>query len=227
MTALRALNPILTRDGMRAIFNASDDGLSAKIAHIAFGSSRYTPLGTETALKAEKVRLPVIGGRYLSDYVIELVTLLDHGAGFDVAEMGVILEDGTLLAVWSDADTPLAYFTPGVPIAVSYVLGISALPPGAVEISGDVDLTLFFGSEFAQMGRAILGNALRLDGLGERLATLQALPGGIEALSAQIDRIDDRVTGLGQQIDALTRLVLNLGQVTLTNARQEIEGSLR
>ncbi|AEV37559.1 pyocin R2_PP, tail fiber protein [Pseudovibrio sp. FO-BEG1] len=159
--SLKAINPTLTRAGMRSIFEASDAGLHARITHLAFGTSRYTPTGNENNLKSEKARVEIVGSRYLDDFQMEITAKIDGDSGFTLAELGVLLEDGTLLAVWSDPETPLAQYTPGVPIAFSFVLALAALPQGVVEVTGDVDLQLFFGEEFAGFASAIL--ALQLN----------------------------------------------------------------
>lgn len=159
--SLKAINPILTRAGMRAIFNASDAGLHAKITHLAFGSSRYTPTGTENGLKSEKARIEIVGSRYLDDFQMEITAKIDGPTGFTLAEFGVMLEDGTLLAVWSDPDTPLAQYTPGVPMIFSFVLALSSLPQDIIEVTGDVDLQLFFGEEFAGVATTMI--ALQLE----------------------------------------------------------------
>ncbi|WP_153039972.1 phage tail-collar fiber domain-containing protein, partial [Pseudovibrio sp. WM33] len=127
----------------------SDAGLHAKITHLALGTSRYTPTGNESELKAEKARIEIVGSRYLDDFQMEITALIDGNVGFTLAELGVMLEDGTLLAVWSDPDTPMAHYTPGVPIAFSFVLALTGLPQNVIQVSGDVDLQLFFGEEFA------------------------------------------------------------------------------
>ncbi|AEV36798.1 pyocin R2_PP, tail fiber protein [Pseudovibrio sp. FO-BEG1] len=159
--SLKAINPTLTRAGMRSIFEASDAGLHARITHLAFGTSRYTPTGNENSLKSEKARVEIVGSRYLDDFQMEITAKIDGDSGFTLAELGVLLEDGTLLAVWSNPETPLAQYTPGVPIAFSFVLALAALPQGVVEVTGDVDLQLFFGEEFAGFASAIL--ALQLN----------------------------------------------------------------
>ncbi|MBK9083236.1 MAG: phage tail protein [Rhizobiales bacterium] len=220
MSAIRALNPVLTRAGMRAIFSKSDDGLAARITHVAFGDRRYEPIGAETALRRERARLPVLGGKYLSDYVIELVALLDADTAFEVAEMGVFLEDGTLLAVWSDADTPLAYFQPGVPIAVSYVLGVSALPPGSVTVSGDLDLTLFFGPEFARLSRAAIAAQDRLTTLADRLGAVEAALAELAAQRGRIERLETLAAEAVAREERLAGAVAAAASLGLLNAKR-------
>ena len=169
-----ALKPVLTRAGMRAVFNADSDGLKATISHIAFGDSAYAPTGEETALKNERVRVPIAGGSWVGDYTIHMTALLDTGPSFWVRECGIVLDNGTLLAVWSDTATPLAYKTAGVPIVTAFDLTMEQLPASAVTVqAGDPDLTLFFGSEFAAFATAIARHGIELRGLMERVAALE------------------------------------------------------
>lgn len=220
MTDMSAINPTLTRVGLRAVFNASDDGLSAKITHIALGSSRYTPTGSETALKTERARISVAGGRYVDDHRIEISALLDGSSGFTVAEVGLILEDGTLLAVWSDPDTPLAAYTPGVPIALGCFLAITQLPTGSLKISGDPDLRLFFASEFAQLGAAITALVTKHLGLVGRVDVLEQLPGKMAQQAIGLESQLDQIRGLQTQIDNRMTILLALASSIVGNSHQ-------
>ncbi|MCM2291104.1 phage tail protein [Allorhizobium sp. BGMRC 0089] len=171
---MKALVPVLTRAGMRAVFNASRDGLSARVSHLAFGDSAYTPSGEETALKSEKLRIPIAGGSWVGDFTIHMTGLLDAGPSFWIRECGMILSDGTLLAVWSDPATPLAYKTDGVPIVTAFDLTLEALPQGAVTVqAGNVDLSLFFGVEFSRLATAITDNFNRHMAQAAELAELK------------------------------------------------------
>lgn len=169
-----ALKPVLTRAGMRAVFNADRDGLKATISHIAFGDTAYAPTGEETALKNERVRVPIAGGSWVGDYTIHMTALLDAGPSFWVRECGIVLDNGTLLAVWSDTATPLAYKTAGVPIVTAFDLTLEQLPPSSLTVqAGNVDLTLFFGSEFAAFATAIARHGIELRGLMDRVSALE------------------------------------------------------
>lgn len=171
---MNALKPVLTRAGMRAVFNANDDGLQATISHIAFGANAYAPTGDETALASERVRVPIAGGSWVGDFTIHMTALLDDGPSFWIREVGIILSDGTLLAVWSDATTPLAYKTAGVPLIAAFDLTLEQLPASAITIqAGDIDLTLFFGSEFAAIATTLARHGLELRALMDRVAALE------------------------------------------------------
>ncbi len=221
--SLKAINPTLTRAGMRAIFNASDAGLHARITHLALGTSRYTPKGNESRLKSEKARIEIVGSRYLDDFQMEITALIDGDVGFTLAELGVMLEDGTLLAVWSDPDTPLAQYTPGVPIAFSFVLALAALPQGIIEVSGDVDLQLFYGEEFASLGAALIGEQLRNLQLSERVSELEKQQSVIQALRANASQLQQVIELQQQQIDELFSLTTNTGALALSNAQNIFE----
>lgn len=139
---MKALIPKITDAGLAAVFNASNDGLEAKISHIAFGdgdtgtgAAGYAPTGHETALKHERVRIPVGGGKRLAPHEIEVQALLDTGPEHWITEVGFVLEDGTLLAVWSDPDVMLAYKADGVPIVVALNLVLQGVPPDSVNVT--------------------------------------------------------------------------------------------
>jgi hypothetical protein len=187
---LNALIPILTRAGMRAVFRADSEGLSATVSHIAFGDQAYAPTGTETALHNERVRVPIAGGNWVGDFMIHITALLDSGPSFWIRELGIFLDDGTLLAVWSDPTTPLAYKTSGVPIVTAFDLAVEQFPKTALTVqAGDVDLTLFFGSEFAQLGTSIVSNMNRIEALRVAVALLQDSDHRVDTLIADIDAL--------------------------------------
>ncbi|WP_321448404.1 phage tail protein [uncultured Cohaesibacter sp.] len=203
MTEMTAINVTLTVAGLRAVFAAANDGLSAKITHIALGTSKYTPSGSETALKSEKARVEVAGGRYVDDYNIEISALLDTNTGFTVAEVGLILEDGTLLGVWSDPNMPLAAYTVGVPIAFGCRLGITQLPADSLTFSGDIDLQLFYDADFARLAAMMIANARHHQEALDRIKELEVLPSRLALQAARIDSVQDQIKGLVMQIDDL------------------------
>ncbi len=154
---------------------------------------------------------------------MEITAKIDGPTGFTLAELGVMLEDGTLLAVWSDPETPLAQYTPGVPIAFSFVLALAALPQGIIEVSGDVDLQLFFGEEFAQLATSLIGEQLRNFELVERLAVLEKHAAFPNVLSGQISQLQQVIENQQHQIDGLLSLLTNTGALALSNARKVFE----
>ena len=188
------MTAILTRKGMRAVFNAEKDGLQATISHIAYGDGAYTPAGTEDALQNEIVRIPIAGGEWVDDYMIHITALLDTGPDFWVREAGIMLDDGTLLAVWSDPDTPMLYRTAGADFITAFDLALEVLPKEAITFqAGDVDLSLFLAPEFATLATAIITSMRMIADLQIRIANAER----------EIARLSDSATS---QADAITRL---------------------
>lgn len=157
---MEALIPRITDAGLEALLNANNTGVDAAISHIAFGDAndeRYVPSAFQTALRNERARVPVGGGEKAGPFEIIVEALLDQGPSFTINEVGFILDDGTLLAIWADPDVSLAYKTAGVPLAVSYNLALAGIPPGSLtlNVSGpNVNLTLI--GPIAQMSAEII-----------------------------------------------------------------------
>ncbi len=122
---------------------------------------RYAPNAYQIALIRERARAPVGGGEKAGPFEIVVEALLDTGPGFTINEVGFVLDDGTLLAVWADPNISLAYKTAGVPLAVSYNLALAGIPPGSLtlNISGpSVNLTIVgqlaqFSAEIVRLQR--------------------------------------------------------------------------
>ncbi len=135
---MRPLVPKITDAGLRGLITAQNDGLEARLSHIALGDANgagYAPAGNETALRNERVRVPIGGGARIAPHELRVEALVDSGPSFWVREVGFVLEDGTLFALWSDPDTPLAYKTAGVPLAIAYYLALQGVPPDSVSVT--------------------------------------------------------------------------------------------
>lgn len=135
---LLELQPIVTRAGLDAVIAANGDGLSAKVTHLAFGdggASGYTPNGAETALRRERERVDI--NFSLKDGPGSFVV---RGKGapseieYWVREVGIILDDGTLLGVWSDPQRSITGRGPGAELEFDIKLVLDALPGGSIEI---------------------------------------------------------------------------------------------
>lgn len=140
---MTVLAPVITNAGLAAIVSSQNDGVNAKITHVAIGSNGREPSKAETSLVNERLRVPIAGGERVSDTQIHLTALAEHATlNFWVYEVGFFLEDGTLLAVWSDTD-PLAYKSAGVDLLLAFDLVLSALPASSVVVeAGDSGLSL-------------------------------------------------------------------------------------
>lgn len=106
----QALVPLITDAGLAASFNASNTGISATITHVGVGSGSYTPTTDQTGLVSEKQRVPVADGEKSAPTQIHLSAIVEGSDQYWINEVGFFLEDGTLLAVWSDPN-PYSYIT--------------------------------------------------------------------------------------------------------------------
>jgi len=148
----RVLIARLTRAGLRAVFNATNNGLQLDLTHIALGyagNAGYVPTGTETALRNEFARVAIGGGEYLGDYEILVEGLFEVTAQAWVHEVGVFAGD-TLVAVWSEVNAPLAYKTAGIPLVIGMTLAIGEVPPNALNIvAGGPSVNITIAGPFA------------------------------------------------------------------------------
>lgn len=103
------LNPVKTALGLAAIAMAIATDAKVNITHIAIGNGDdgggaggYAPDGTETALKNELLRSP-ISGYQQNGAQVTIEASFSSVAVVLAHEVGFILDDGTLFAVWSGA----------------------------------------------------------------------------------------------------------------------------
>lgn len=156
------LQPVITKAGLAGIWSLSNTGLSAEITHVVLGTAGYTPNNEQKSLRAQVGKYPISGGERLTDTLIHLTALADGPAAFWVREIGFLLADGTLLAVWSHATDILTYKAAGTDLLLAYDLSLSALPADSVTItSSAAGLNLTLAAPLAAMASALLGEQLR------------------------------------------------------------------
>lgn len=161
------LQPVITKAGLSAIWRQDNTGLAAQITHVVVGTAGYTPVNTQTALRAQVAKIPISDGEKLSETLLHVTALADGPLAIWVREIGFLLSDGTLLAVWSSAGDPLAYKPAGSDLLLAYDLSLTALPPGSVTItSTGAGLNLTLSEELAALASASIADMLR--GLKQR-----------------------------------------------------------
>ncbi|MCP1291655.1 phage tail protein [Chromobacterium sp. S0633] len=202
------LAPLITAAGLAAIWRASNDGVSAQITHIALGDGAYAPAQSQTKLRGEQARYPIAGGERLGNTQIHLTAIADDDKAFWVREIGFILADGTLLAVWSDPKAALAYKAADVQLLLAYDLALNALPPDSVTIqSSGAGLNLSLASELAALAAAQISEATR--GL-ERDDRIRAQADKQQALEPQVVALQSQSRALEQEHAADKRAGLEL-----------------
>jgi len=137
------LIPLITQAGLQAVFSASNQGLQAEITEVALGDHAWTPEASATGLVSEKRRIAISGGEAVAPNQIHL-TAIEDGTDLEywVNEVGFYLADGTLLAVWSDAQQPLAYKAAGVDLLLAFDMVLSSLPANSISIESTGGLNL-------------------------------------------------------------------------------------
>lgn len=156
------LKPVITKAGLAAIWRADSTGLAAEITHIVLGTSGYTPNADQKTLLSQTAKYPISGGERLGNTQIHLTAVADGDLAFWVREVGFLLSDGTLLAVWSHPTEALAYKPAGTDMLLAYDLSLAALPANSVTIvSGAAGLNLTLAAPLAAQASALIAEQLR------------------------------------------------------------------
>lgn len=150
MSAIQ-LNPVITDVGLQASHDQHENGLKINVTEVALGDGNgagYAPDKDATGLVNERCRVSFGGGEFENG----LLTLQSHFSNspeFWVREVGFYLDDGTLFAVWSDADSPLMYKTATGDVVVAFVLRIQGVPEDSINVvvSGPA-VNIIFDAEF-------------------------------------------------------------------------------
>ncbi len=195
------LQPLITKAGLAAIWRADNTGVAAEITHVVLGTAGYTPRTDQKSLQAQVAKYPIAGGERLSSTQIHLTAVADDDRAYWVREIGFLLSDGTLLAVWSHPTEALTYKPADADFVLAYDVSLAALPADSVTINsipGGLNLTL--AAPLAALATAQISEQLRGLQQGNQLA-------------AQAER--QRVAG-----EVLASLILRLAAV---EKRQDAE----
>jgi hypothetical protein len=156
------LQPLITKAGLAAIWRADNTGVAAQITHIVLGASGYTPANTQTALRGQVAKIAISDGQRLSDSLIHVTAVADDAKAYWVREVGFLLSDGTLLAVWSHPTEALTYKSANAELLLAYDLSLTALPANSVTItSTGAGLNLTLSAQLAALAAASIAEMLR------------------------------------------------------------------
>jgi hypothetical protein len=136
--------PVVTQAGLQAVFNSTSSGFQANVTSIGLGEEGWIPDESATSLKNEKRRIVIGSSNLISDTQIH-ITAIEEGDehSYWVREVGFYLDDGTLLAIWSNPDHPIAFKAAGVDLLIAFDLALGALPKNSINVigTGTVSLT--------------------------------------------------------------------------------------
>lgn len=129
------LTPQITEAGKQAAINASNNGVEISITAMSFGSGFFDPVGNETAIPGEYVRLDIASGGRVTPTQVRVAAVWSDDVGtFPIGCIG-FWSGSTLWAVWSRSNNvPVAVKTPGIDFVSFYDLVISAVPPNSVTV---------------------------------------------------------------------------------------------
>ena len=119
-----------TSAGLAAIAS----GNALVIDKVGFGNSGYTPSVGATALKAEKVKITP-NSAIVKDNKITLINQLSGAQEFSVREIGIYLDDGTLLCFWSSATQIAGEKVADTIFKITIVLELSGVDASNVSFS--------------------------------------------------------------------------------------------
>lgn len=167
------LAPTITTAGLQAVFNATNNGLQAKITAVGLGDSSYAPTQDRTALGNERSRLAIASGQLATPTQIHMNVIDDSSKTFWVREVGFFLEDGTLFAVYSESGKALAYKSPDIDLLLAFDLALSGVPANSITIIDQgADLNILVAPELARMAAAQIDNMTRY--LKQKFALMDA-----------------------------------------------------
>lgn len=176
------LQPVITKAGLSAVWRKDKTGLAAQITHVVIGTEGYTPANTQTALRNQVAVYPISDGETLSSTLLHVTAVADGPQAIWVREIGYLLSDGTLFAVWSHPTDVLTYKPAGSKLLLAYDLSLTALPPDSVTItSTGAGLNLTLSEELAALATASIADMLRgleQQDVVESQARLHQLEGG-------------------------------------------------
>jgi len=151
----------ITQAGLNQAVQASANGISLDITHVALGTAGYTPSRSATSLQAEVARSPISGGANVSDTQIHLTAVFNDNNQFSAKEIGFFLSDGTLFAVDSHPTDVLIYKHSSATLIEAFDLTLDAVPASSITVNTTGDLSLYYAEEFTNFSRSINGNAYR------------------------------------------------------------------
>ena len=163
-----------TSKGLDEVLQAKNQGLKGKITHIGAGTGRYTPDGTEVALRDERQRVAIVDYEDLGERQLRMAALFDGDGEYEIGEFGFYLASGTLLAVYSVAGTLLTYKAAAARVLQKFTLDVSPLPADSVTVVvGLENLNVLLTEELAAVAAANVNNMGRHLGMLFRVMELE------------------------------------------------------
>lgn len=129
----------ITDAGKNAALSGIDAGLSLNLTHLAVGSGKYEPTGSETALKSEIKRQAIVSGDIeTQSHTLRFSSMLHADTITEVYEMGLVTDDNVLFAVASTtSNTPLLTIHPDITFVGSFGLSLDDIDVANITVTTD------------------------------------------------------------------------------------------
>ncbi|WP_372000890.1 phage tail protein [Tistrella mobilis] len=186
---MATLQVVTTSRGRQAVLDADIQGLKLRITHVAAGSAGYQPSVSATALRSEFVRAPIAKAEVNKDrYQLNLSAAFTGEEEGWIREIGFFAEDGTLVWLWSSADTALGYKSAPTRFLVGLSLTVTDVPLGQIEIvdqgqplelavqpiaDDSATASAALAAAFTDEGRRGLDRDARLDALADEVRRIK------------------------------------------------------
>ena len=137
-------NPKITAAGLAAAIAADGAGLDLQLTHVALGSAKYNPTGSETALVDRRETTTIAPGASAGAATLAIIATFSgySGADYDLGEVGFFAGDpgagGVLFAVASRAG--LRYAIRGAAVetyTAQFTVALSGVPAGSINVTVD------------------------------------------------------------------------------------------
>jgi len=125
----------ITNAGLNAALSAIGLGNQIQIDRVGIGDGHYEPTGDETDLANETQSLSINLAIISNDTQINVTTTDLSDSAYDVNEIGIFLDDGTLFAIWSDPTQSLTSKEQGIELIIKMTLQLSGVGSDNVTVN--------------------------------------------------------------------------------------------
>lgn len=132
--------PIITDIGKSALINSNNSGFDLELTHVGFGTSNFTPSGTETEASDEIKRVGISGSVNISPTSFQIMANAQadkRGAAWITSLYFYAGE--VLFAVYSEAEGNIFYLSERHTSTINYMLDVSSLPDSSIAIKIDAE----------------------------------------------------------------------------------------
>lgn len=152
--SVTAITTLITDAGLAAAINAADQGLKLNLTHIAVGDGQVEPTTASTALSNELERIEILSGAAVDPATLVVSGVLQSATTYRIHEIGIIAEDGTLVAV-GYRELGIVEKAAGIEYPIQFSMPLTALPTDSVTATAELNLDLAFLGPIASLTASV------------------------------------------------------------------------